>query len=58
MTVKDIKDYLMRIKKIDTLIRNKRIEERQAERFGINTASIKNGIEHLSKEKELIILLN
>lgn len=49
------KEYVRQIKKIDTIIRNKIIELKQAEKIGVDATFIKNGINTLLQEKELIL---
>lgn len=49
------KEYLQQIKKIDTLIRNKSIEVKQAKEVGVDYTYITNGIKQLQKEKAEII---
>lgn len=51
----DCKEYLKQIKKLETLIRNKGIEVKKAEKLGINTATIKSDIERLVAERARII---
>ena len=50
-----IKDYLRQIKKIDTLIENKRIEEQQAKNMGVDYSYIRNSINQLQNDKQEII---
>lgn len=45
------KEYLQQIKKLETLIKNKGVEVKKAEKLGINTAVIKNEIERLVEDR-------
>jgi len=51
----DAKKYLQQIKKIDTLIKNKNIEAKQAEKMGVDSSYIKNSIRQLQKDRQDII---
>lgn len=47
--------YLLQIKKIDTLIRNKNIEVIQAAKLGVDASYIRNSIKQLQNDKQCII---
>lgn len=49
------KDYLQRIKKIDTLIKNKAIEIRQAEAIGVDSTVVRASVRELQVERASII---
>lgn len=51
----DAQKYLLQIKKIDTLIRNKKVEIKQAVKMGIDYAYIENGIKQLQQDRQSII---
>ena len=55
MTAKDAKEYLRRIKKIDTQLKNKNIELKQAQEVDADVSEIREAKKRLEREKSLII---
>ena len=49
------KEYLKQIKKIETLIRNKTIEQRQEEKLGVDASYIRNEIKQMQGARASII---
>ena len=49
------KEYVQQVKKIETLIKNQKLEIKQAERLSINTSYLQNSIKQLEKTRQEII---
>ena len=49
------KDYVKQIKKIDTLIRNKSVDIKQAEKLGVDASYIKNSVKQLQNTRSEIM---
>ncbi len=49
------KEYVQQIKHIDTLIKNKTVDMKQARELGEDTAYIKNAIEQLKRTRKEIV---
>ncbi len=55
MTAKEAKEYLRRIKKIDTQLKNKNIELKQAQEVDADVSEIRETKKRLEREKSIII---